>query len=418
MPKRISFHQHISNRKWIFTAFILCLPVLSMSLNIAYAQTGATDELSTAIEYIERGQDHLANGRLQSAIDDFTAALDLAPTSEQAYTLRGDAYRLLGDNFQAIADLNQALRRNPDNVQALTIRGAIQYAEGQHQLALRDLDQAIALDSNYRLAYLLRALTFQELEQPTEAGQDFVQVIDLLTNEAFTQPAPSLSGIQASSQTLTASTPTSVRATPTSVEATPTSAGPTPTPTRRRIGLRATATPTVTPTPTPQQLQALATINVDNLNVREGPGTDYLPIGSLPIDARVFVVGRPVGNTTCNWIQIQTADGEKGWISGEPRFSTFEGDCRGLPEVTVTAAKRPLQACRNFINTLNDELTLTFTRQPEGKWNETIKVGPNRSLAHTFEPGDYTYTFSAPWGSVNGEMTVALGYGCAPFTIQ
>src|SRR5262245_40578054 len=59
---------------------------------------------------------------------------------------------------------------------------------------------------------------------------------------------------------------------------------------------------------TPKEITAQTLVN---LNLRQGPGTDYPVTGSLPANTEVIVVGRLADGS---WLQVKTDQGE-GWIS-------------------------------------------------------------------------------------------------------
>lgn len=67
-----------------------------------------------------------------------------------------------------------------------------------------------------------------------------------------------------------------------------------------------------------------------NLNLRQGPGTNYGRVGSLPADTGVTVVGR---NSDSSWLLVQTESGEA-WMSGQADFVSVDSAAlAGLPVV-------------------------------------------------------------------------------------
>lgn len=166
-----------------------------------------------------------------------------------------------------------------------------------------------------------------------------------------------------------------------------------------------------------------AVVQVDTLNVRNGPGTNYGIVTQVRQGAELPVVGQ-VEN--CAWLQVLTDAGDEGWVSGNARFTALAGGvCGDVPRVTAPAAPPPSsgsggssgatggnarQGCYLFQNQLGAEITITVTRQGDG-WNRTFKVGRGVEQQECFDPGRYTYTLDAPppWGSSNGELDVAAG---------
>ena len=71
-----------------------------------------------------------------------------------------------------------------------------------------------------------------------------------------------------------------------------------------------TATPSPTPTHTPTQSALVR--SRQRVNVREGPGTTFPPIGSLAPGSQVQILALDEGG---EWYQVRLESGEEGWIS-------------------------------------------------------------------------------------------------------
>jgi hypothetical protein len=89
-------------------------------------------------------------------------------------------------------------------------------------------------------------------------------------------------------------------------------------------------TPTETPKPLPKAVVLPAT-----LNLRDGPGTQYLGITSLKINDTLTVLGK-FGN--CSWLKVRTEGGVVGWVYGDPAYVQFPGDCKLVPHGSVRLA--------------------------------------------------------------------------------
>ncbi len=163
---------------------------------------------------------------------------------------------------------------------------------------------------------------------------------------------------------------------------------------------------------------------VDALNVRSGPGTNYARVGGATRGERLIVIGE---YNNCAWLNVQTRSELIGWVSGSAQYVNFTGECAEIPAVEPPAPPQNSgsnprsgsagasgavsgKGCYTFQNQLGPELTITFTRRGDG-WNVTFKVPPDGQNRQCFDPGNYTYTLDAPppWGSTNGELTVAAG---------
>lgn len=80
----------------------------------------------------------------------------------------------------------------------------------------------------------------------------------------------------------------------------------------------ATATPiaTPTPTPTPTSPPLIARVNVDIVNLRDGPGTNYAIVGQALSRDPITIVGR---NEAGDWWHVccPLGQGEESWVSAE-----------------------------------------------------------------------------------------------------
>jgi hypothetical protein len=93
------------------------------------------------------------------------------------------------------------------------------------------------------------------------------------------------------------------------------------------------ATPQVKPSATPvaevaPEVKAEALVN---LNLRQGPGTNYSVVGSLPEKSEITVIGQ---NADGSWLMADTESGEEVWLSGDPELVKVDSELRsGLPVV-------------------------------------------------------------------------------------
>lgn len=89
-----------------------------------------------------------------------------------------------------------------------------------------------------------------------------------------------------------------------------------------------TATPTATFAPSPTATPAvIALINVQRLNVRQGPGQTYDVIGVMENGDTLTVIGQSADSV--GWWQVCCVAGEPGWVFGESIL--IEGDTGNLP---------------------------------------------------------------------------------------
>ena len=177
-----------------------------------------------------------------------------------------------------------------------------------------------------------------------------------------------------------------------------------------------------------------ATVVVNRLNIRNGPGTNYQRAGVVRQGDILDVLGQ---SGSCSWLFIASPDGQNGWVSGSADYVTLQVDCDAIAEAAApsTESAPPPQAapgqtaptqdepqantgCYLFQNQLGAELTITFT-SADGSWNTTFTLGQGADREQCFAPGRYTYTLDAPppWGSTNDALDVEAGdYYLFPIT--
>jgi S1-C subfamily serine protease len=99
------------------------------------------------------------------------------------------------------------------------------------------------------------------------------------------------------------------------------------------------ASPDATPT-TPLIQQPEATVIIPSLRIRSGPGTDYESQGAVQKGETLPVVGQAYD---CQWLQIETAEGDVGWMSGAPEYVTLSQPCESIPQAEIPPLPKPAQ---------------------------------------------------------------------------
>lgn len=111
----------------------------------ASAQPVVVDAAAASL-YRNRGVAYLRMGFPDTAKEDFTASIAIAPADPATYEQRAIAYMQLGDLFNAIRDATQAIRLNPRNAAAYHTRGLVYLRREQFDRSVADLEQALAED--------------------------------------------------------------------------------------------------------------------------------------------------------------------------------------------------------------------------------------------------------------------------------
>lgn len=95
---------------------------------------------------MNRGIKNMQSQLPGEALEDFDAALTLAPDYAEAWLMRAQAYSRAGDPAAAARDLQEALRLEPRHWLALLTLSSIQDEAGDAEGALRSLRAALALN--------------------------------------------------------------------------------------------------------------------------------------------------------------------------------------------------------------------------------------------------------------------------------
>lgn len=151
-------------------------------------------------------------GVYDSAIDDYNKAIDLDPKDALFYLGRGRAYLEKGELDKAIADFTRALQLDPKLPRAFYERGNAYFKRGEAlrkvqgefsalgspaektvheylQLAILDYSRAISLDPKFVAAYANRGTVYHFLYREAEARKDFEAVLTLSRDKAFVEYA-------------------------------------------------------------------------------------------------------------------------------------------------------------------------------------------------------------------------------------
>jgi tetratricopeptide (TPR) repeat protein len=95
--------------------------------------------------YVMRGDDSIKNGDLQSAIENYTQAIELKKDYAEAYSKRGSAYLRKHDCENAIKDFSQVIDLKPNDAEAYSGRGEAYRAIDGYVNAIADQTKAIEL---------------------------------------------------------------------------------------------------------------------------------------------------------------------------------------------------------------------------------------------------------------------------------
>jgi tetratricopeptide (TPR) repeat protein len=132
------------------TAIVFETKRLTAPSRITPRQSNPTPNNVTA--YLARGTAHLEAFAFDSAITDFTKAIELKPNNDSAYTNRGAAYYEKAEFDRAIADFTKAIDLNPKSALAYCNLGWTYEAMGDEREAIVHYRKALKLDPSLEAA--------------------------------------------------------------------------------------------------------------------------------------------------------------------------------------------------------------------------------------------------------------------------
>jgi protein O-mannosyl-transferase len=166
-------------------------PMVYFHRGVAYEKMGmlesAIDDYTRAIDlfptyyeaFFSRGSAYEQMGRLDRALDDYSAAISLKPSSYEAYTNRGLLNKKLGRRIEAIADFNRAIALSESAGKAYLNIGIIDIEDSRFAQAIEELSLAIVADPMDAEAYSNRGIAYATMGQQNAALNDFNKALEL-----------------------------------------------------------------------------------------------------------------------------------------------------------------------------------------------------------------------------------------------
>jgi tetratricopeptide (TPR) repeat protein len=134
--------------------------------------------------YFNRARGWSKKGVLDSAIEDYTTAIQRNPKNTDALLNRGVVWYRKSEFDRAITDFTQIINARRGHPTAYIYRGVVLTAKGEFDRAIADFDQAVRLDAKNPSAYRYRATTHHLKRDFNRAISDFDAASKLAPQDA------------------------------------------------------------------------------------------------------------------------------------------------------------------------------------------------------------------------------------------
>ncbi len=138
-----------------------------------------TDPQQRVQVYTHRGYAWLKEEEPLAAISDFTRAIELDPSHENALKGRARSHENLEKYVEAIEDWTRLIDLNKTDPDVYLQRGKIYHLAGKHELAVADFSHVLELDKKNLEGLVGRAVAFESLERFESALSDFATAITI-----------------------------------------------------------------------------------------------------------------------------------------------------------------------------------------------------------------------------------------------
>lgn len=174
-PQAYDVYFRRANEYYKFNQYLRALSDIDSA--IKYAPQGDADFMFQCLSL--RGDIYQMLGKTQEALNDFTEALKLDPTSFMALYQKANCEYELGDYAAAKADYTRIRSNNPRSAEALTGLARIAVKENNLGLASEYMDDAVAMMPADSDVYVRRSSVCRMLGNNTGAVEDLLMSISI-----------------------------------------------------------------------------------------------------------------------------------------------------------------------------------------------------------------------------------------------
>ena len=121
-------------------------PLLTTTETVKEGEELSETDMNSMMEAKSNASLAFSNGEYLLALEEYTKALRLQPTSALTFSKRAECFVKLKRNKAAKQDCEQALKINPDSAKAMKVLGTAQRYLGEYEEACKNLGQGLAID--------------------------------------------------------------------------------------------------------------------------------------------------------------------------------------------------------------------------------------------------------------------------------
>jgi tetratricopeptide (TPR) repeat protein len=135
--------------------------------------------------HIQRGRIYAEAGAHRNAIEDFDAAIVIAPADISAFEKRALSRLVVGRLDDAVSDLTFALKRRPNSSHLWLERGYVHLVAKRPDAAISDFNRVLALQPRHAVALNNRGLAYRKKGDLERARADYTAAIALAPTYAL-----------------------------------------------------------------------------------------------------------------------------------------------------------------------------------------------------------------------------------------
>lgn len=146
---------------------------------IKFTTKANKNELYHKDSYVQRGNSHYQLGDHQSAYNDFSESIKIAPNYESAYFARAILLGEYQNDAAAIADWNKLTALNPNNEVYFMERAISKSILGKYPESAKDFEKAIKINPNNGKIYSNRGVSLYNYQGRVASCDDFKKAASL-----------------------------------------------------------------------------------------------------------------------------------------------------------------------------------------------------------------------------------------------